>query len=94
VQDPVELAADVLDTAAWSQVRLRDAIATGEQLAVALAEPLAVYLIYMTAAADADGRVAYADDIYHRDAPVIAALDGPDAALVRRQVASAATCPR
>jgi murein L,D-transpeptidase YcbB/YkuD len=94
VQDPVELAADVLDTAAWSQARLRDAIATGEQQAVALAEPLAVYLIYMTAAADADGRVAYADDIYHRDAPVIAALDGPDAALVRRQVANAATCAR
>ncbi len=92
VQDPVELAAHALNTPDWGVASLRDAIATGEQQAIVLTEPLPVYLIYMTATADSDGAVVYVDDIYRRDTAVIAALDGPDAALVRRPAARAATC--
>lgn len=59
---------------------------TGKTQRVALDTPLPVYFLYWTAVADADGGVEFLPDIYGRDAPLIAALDGkplklhPDAA--------------
>jgi L,D-transpeptidase YcbB len=92
VQAPDALAETVL-AADWTRDALNDAIATGETQTIALSDPLPVLLVYLTAALNADGDVAYADDIYRRDAALVAALDGPHAALVRRAVTPAATCP-
>jgi L,D-transpeptidase YcbB len=92
VQAPDALAETVL-AGDWTRARLHDAIATGETRAIALIDPLPVLLVYVTAALNADGDIVYAEDIYRRDAAVIAALDGPDAALVRRPVTPAAACP-
>ena len=39
--------------------------------------PLPVYLLYLTASADAEGTLAFADDPYAWDPPLVAALDAP-----------------
>lgn len=91
VQAPDALAETVL-AGQWTRTALNDAIATGETQTIALSDPLPVVLVYLTAALNADGDIVYADDIYRRDAAVIAALDGPDAALVRRTATPAAIC--
>jgi murein L,D-transpeptidase YcbB/YkuD len=92
VQAPDALAETVL-AGEWTREALNEAIATGETQAIALSDPLPVLLVYVTATLNGDGDIAYAEDIYRRDTPVVAALDGPDAALVRRAVTPTATCP-
>ena len=52
---------------------------TGKTQRVALDNPLPVYFLYWTAVADADGSVEFLPDLYGRDAPLIAALDGKGA---------------
>ena len=47
-----------------------DAIATGRNQQVSLAQPVPVYIAYFTAAATTDGNVVTYADIYGRDAPV------------------------
>lgn len=49
---------------------------TGKTQRLALDHPLPVYFLYWTAVADADGHVEFLPDLYGRDAPLIAALDG------------------
>lgn len=92
VEDPVGLAAVVLG-ADWSAETLRAAIAEGATRRMPLAQPLPVYALYMTAIADG-ADIRYADDIYGRDAAIVAALDAPDAALaVAAAPAATARCP-
>jgi L,D-transpeptidase YcbB len=92
VQAPDALAETVL-AGAWTRTAINSAIATGETQAIALSDPLPVLLVYLTATINGDGDIAYAEDIYRRDAAVLAALDGPDAALVRRAATPAVRCP-
>lgn len=75
VQQPVELAALVLNDPAWSVAALEAAISTGKTRTVLLKEPIPVLILYWTAAVDADGRVTFRPDIYGRDPAVIHALD-------------------
>jgi L,D-transpeptidase YcbB len=49
---------------------------SGKTQRLALDKPLPVYFLYWTAVADADGNVEFLPDLYGRDAPLIAALDG------------------
>jgi murein L,D-transpeptidase YcbB/YkuD len=91
VQAPDALAEAMLGEA-WTQEVLHEAIAAGQTQTIALREPLPVLLVYVTAALNGDGTIAYAEDIYRRDAAVVAALDSPDAALVRRPVTLAPAC--
>lgn len=83
VRDPVALGADVLAQPEWDQTALESAIATGVNQDIDLATPLPVFFIYLTIAINADGSVQYLDDIYHRDAAIVRALDRPDQAPVR-----------
>lgn len=92
VQQPEDLAVGVLGLPNWTREALTAAIDTAEQRTVALARPLPVFLIYMTAAPGEDGAIAYASDIYARDAGVVAALDAPDVALARQAVAAPSRC--
>jgi L,D-transpeptidase YcbB len=69
-----------------------EAVETGAQQNVPLREPVPVYLVYMTATANEAGEIVYADDVYRRDAGVIAALDAPDIALARRGAAAPVRC--
>jgi len=92
VENPVELAERVLAAPDWTRATIEAAIESGVQQNVALNEPLPVYLIYITATANAAGDIVYANDIYRRDGGVVAALDGPDAALARQAATPRETC--
>ena len=75
VSEPQTLAAAVLADPAWSLEALQAAIEIGETQAIQVPTPLPIYILYLTAAPDASGAIAYADDIYRRDAPLLRALD-------------------
>ena len=93
VEAPEDLAARALAAQGWTLDSVNAAIETAAQQTVPLAEPLPVYLIYITAVVSEAGEVAYGDDVYHRDGAVVAALDAPDIALVRQAAARPVRCP-
>lgn len=61
--DPAALAEYVLEQD-WSRERIDKLIHSGKRKVVSLSAPLPVYLMYATAAADASGKVYFAQDIY------------------------------
>ena len=66
-----ELAAYVLggEEKGWTQEKLDDMLATGENRSVTLERPLPIYILYNTAVVDRESRDAYFfDDVYGRDA--------------------------
>lgn len=92
VEDPVGLAEAVIDAPEWDKVAIEAAIETGETTAITIADPINIYVLYLTAAANGD-EVAYFDDLYRRDERLLRALDAPDAALVAGLAQTATTCP-
>ena len=77
VQEIFPLAALALkDDVQQGKAALEKEEKTGKTQRLALDNPLPVYFLYWTAVADADGRVEFLPDLYGRDAPLIAALDG------------------
>ena len=78
VENPLELAALLLDDqSGWDRDRIDAVMASGKRTTVRLTDPLPVFLIYWTAFVMADGQVNFREDIYGRDAPVLATLQGP-----------------
>ena len=75
VEKPMELAQFLLGSG-WSRARIERAIAGGKNTAIILARPVPVHLVYLTAWVDAEGVVQFRDDLYNRDARLVAALDG------------------
>ena len=74
VADPPALAEFVLhDRADWSGERIRSALAAGRRQRATIRPGVPVYLVYLTAFVR-EGKVAFRDDIYSRDEPVIRAL--------------------
>jgi murein L,D-transpeptidase YcbB/YkuD len=70
-----DLAVRLLEpTGQWDRAQIDQAINTGENQSVSLAQPIPVYIAYFTAAATTDGNVVTYADIYGRDAPVRQAL--------------------
>jgi len=69
VEDPVALAACLLGDA-----KVGARVAEGRHRSLALAEPVPVRLVYLTAWTDRDGAVHYRDDLYGHDAPLREAL--------------------
>lgn len=69
VQDVFQLAEWIARyEAGWSQPgRVQEILAAGQALDVTLTRPLPVYFTYITAWAEADGRVEFRPDIYGRD---------------------------
>jgi len=77
VQKAFELAQLVLnDPERWNTATMADVVASGRTQTVNLAEPVPVLLLYWTAQPRADGQVVFHRDIYGRDPPTLAALDG------------------
>jgi murein L,D-transpeptidase YcbB/YkuD len=71
IEKPLDLAAYVLtDSPGWSREAVSAAIDTGQLRTIGLTRKIPVHLIYMTAGADAEGRVLFWQDIYQRD-PVL-----------------------
>jgi murein L,D-transpeptidase YcbB/YkuD len=79
VAEPVALATMALGDAAWDQAAIEAAIDNGATQTIALASPLPIYVLYVTAAADSIVEVRYADDIYGRDVAILRALDSSSA---------------
>lgn len=88
VDDALDLAAAVL-TPAFSASSLQAAIETGQTRSLPLTAPLPVYALYITASG-AEGVVLYADDIYQRDAALIAALEAPQSEAIAAPSVTAA----
>jgi murein L,D-transpeptidase YcbB/YkuD len=69
VEDPVALAEYVLrGQPGWTRERILDAMTTGGTSTVTLAEPIPVYVVYVTAAAQPGGEVGFFEDLYGHDA--------------------------
>jgi murein L,D-transpeptidase YcbB/YkuD len=76
VEDPVGLAAEALDEpATWTREALEAAIAEGKPRTLPLARPLMVHVVYWTAEADPRGTLHFYQDVYGRDAALLAMLD-------------------
>ncbi len=55
------------DTPNWDRPHIDEAIRSGQQITVKLADPVPVYWVYITAWAYPNGIVEFRDDIYQRD---------------------------
>ena len=77
VQKAFELAELVLnDPVQWNQETMAAAVASRKMQTVNLAKPVQVLLLYWTVQPLPDGQVIFHDDVYGRDPPTLAALDG------------------
>jgi L,D-transpeptidase YcbB len=77
VQKAFELAELVLnDPARWNQETLAAAVATKKMQTVNLSQPVPVLLLYWTAQPLPNGQVMFRNDVYGRDPPTLAALNG------------------
>lgn len=76
VQNPFDLATLILDDQPeWTRERLDKVLESGQRTTVRLREPLPVFLLYWTAYVDFQGVVQFRQDVYKRDAAVLAALN-------------------
>jgi len=80
-QDPLGFAQLLLNSPEWDKAAIDRAVAAGKTVRAEAATPTPVYIAYFTAAALADqkGILTY-PDVYHRDAPVLAALNDREGA--------------
>jgi murein L,D-transpeptidase YcbB/YkuD len=76
IEDPYGFAALLLDDKPeWTRARIDEVVDSRKTTRVNLSEPLTVLLLYWTSEVDAEGRVIFRQDIYDRDAGVLAALN-------------------
>ena len=76
VQNPLKLAEVILNQPRWDQSEINRVVATNRTRQVRLGEHLPVILYYLTAMADAEGRLSFRRDIYGRDPDVLRAFEG------------------
>ena len=74
VEKPMELA-EYLLRGSWSRERIQRTIDGGKNHAIYLDRPVPVHLVYLTAWVDPNGQVQFRDDLYNRDARLVAVLD-------------------
>lgn len=67
VEDIRELAAWLLRPTGWDRGRIDETIAGGSMRDVALASPVPIYMIYLTAWVGENGQVNFREDVYARD---------------------------
>jgi L,D-transpeptidase YcbB len=74
--DVVELATKILTEGGtdWTEERVQAALASGKPVQANFAEPIPVYIVYMSSAAHVDGRVIDYADVYRRDGKAVEAL--------------------
>lgn len=75
VEDPMQLAAWVLDDPEWTEPSLAREMNTTDSLTLKVANPPEVHLVYWTAWADSDGVLRFAPDIYGWDEKLARALN-------------------
>ncbi len=78
LEHPLELAALLLQGQDdWDAAKIDSVVAADSTRAVALQRTPPILIVYWTVSVGASGEVRYADDIYHLDPPLLAALDRP-----------------
>lgn len=75
VDQPMVLAEHVLGAEGWSKAQVDSQTRSGTTNTVVLAQPLPLYVVYWTAAADESGRVQFYNDIYDRDADLLKRIE-------------------
>jgi L,D-transpeptidase YcbB len=90
VQDPVKYA-EVMSslggaTETYSQDRIRHMIASFQETDIKFTTPIPVHLTYQTAFVDDAGKLQFREDIYGRDAQLLAALKSSERAAPREPV--------
>lgn len=58
----------------WTPEKIQATLASGKSVQANFAEPVPVYIVYMSSAANVDGRIIDYSDVYKRDGKAIAAL--------------------
>ena len=87
-QFPIDLAKWLLaETPGWDSAAVDAAVASGKETRADLAARVPVHILYLTTVSDGAGGVRYLDDIYDRDAAVLAALDAPPAPAAEAELA-------
>ena len=77
VRNPFRLAELLLENEdGWDRQQIDAAVDSLKQQRVSLSEPVPVLLLYWTVNVDEEGTVYFKEDIYERDAKVLAGLDG------------------
>lgn len=74
VENPLDLASELLAGQDWSRSSIDRVLARGRTRYVHLDRHLPVLLYYLTARADEQGRVGFRNDLYGRDARLVAAM--------------------
>src|SRR5262249_57481776 len=89
VQDPVKYA-EVMSspgtTETYTQDRIRHMIASGAETDIKFTTPIPVHITYQTAFVDDAGKLQFREDVYGRDATLIAALKSSERAPAREDV--------
>jgi len=89
VQDPVkyaEVMSSLGTTETYSQDRIRHMIASGAETDIKFTTPIPVHITYQTAFVDDAGKLQFREDVYGRDATLIAALKSSERAPAREDV--------
>ena len=74
-ENPLDLSAWLLsDTADWTRSRIDNVVGTGKETRATLKQSIPVHILYFTIENEGDYGVRYLDDIYDRDAKVLAGL--------------------
>ena len=97
-ENVLDLATELLgdDGGEWTPEKIAETLASKKSKQANFVKPMPVYIVYFSAAALTDGTIVDYDDLYKRDAKVIAALldrDGkaaPAAKAVAKKVAAQA----
>jgi murein L,D-transpeptidase YcbB/YkuD len=74
VEDAIGLAEWILKKQGWTESRLQQAINSNKTQTLSVSHPIPLYIIYLTAWVEPDGKLQFRDDIYGKDdelAPVL-----------------------
>ena len=77
VDRPFDFAEVLLERDGWTRTRIDMETETRVTKTVFLSEPVPVLLLYLTALIGEEGQLQFFNDVYARDAAVLAALDSP-----------------
>jgi murein L,D-transpeptidase YcbB/YkuD len=77
IENPYDLGVLLLDNDQWDKDRILETVDTAKTTTVSLNRPVTVILLYWTVNTTRDGDVIFKNDIYDRDAAVLAALKRP-----------------
>ena len=77
IENPYDLGVLLLDNDQWDKDRILETVDTAKTTTVSLNRPVTVILLYWTVNTTRDGDVIFKNDIYDRDAALLAALKRP-----------------